>query len=79
MTAFSGIGTWTAEMLLIFTFLRPNVLSFGDFGIKRGIELLYGEEKLTRKKFNEYRERYSPYATIAGFYLWALANGDIII
>ena len=79
LTSFRGIGTWTAEMLLIFTFLRPNVLSFGDFGIKRGIELLYGEGKLTRKKFNEYREIYSPYATIAGFYLWAVANGDVLI
>ena len=79
LTSFRGIGRWTAEMLLIFTFLRPNVLSFGDFGIKRGMELLYGEEKLTRKKFNEYREIYSPYATIAGFYLWAVANGDILI
>lgn len=79
LTDFGGIGTWTAEMLLIFTFLRPNVLSFGDFGIRRGIELLYGEEKLTRKKFNEYREHYSPYATVAGFYLWALANGEVTI
>ena len=79
LTSFRGIGTWTAEMLLIFCLCRENVLSFGDFGIRRGIELLYGEEKLTRARFKEYYERYSPYATVASFYLWAVGNGDVTL
>ena len=79
LTAFRGIGRWTAEMILIFCFCRHDVLSFGDFGIRRGIEILYGEEKLTRAKYNEYYNRYSPYATVAGFYLWAVGNGDVML
>ena len=75
--SFHGIGRWTAEMILIFCLCRKDVLSFGDFGIRRGIELLYGEEKLTHAKFREYYERYSPYATVASFCLWAVGNGDV--
>lgn len=78
LTVFRGIGRWTAEMILIFCLCRPNVLSYGDFGIRRGIEILYGEEKLTRAKFNEYYKRYSPYATVASFYLWTVGNGEVI-
>ena len=37
-----GIGVWTAEMLLIFSFGRPDVLSFRDLGIRKGIMLLNG-------------------------------------
>ncbi len=77
LTALRGIGRWTAEMILIFCLCRSNVLSFGDFGIRRGIEILYGEEKLTRAKFNELYEIYSPHATVASFYLWAVGNGDV--
>ena len=43
-----GIGVWTAEMLLIFSLCRPDVLSWGDFGIRRGMALLYGDRQLTR-------------------------------
>ncbi len=77
LTAFRGIGRWTAEMILIFCLNRQNILSFGDFGIRRGMEILYGDEKITRAKFNEYYERYCPYATVAGFYLWAVGNGEV--
>ncbi len=76
LTKLKGIGIWTAEMILIFCLERKNVLSFGDFGIKRGIMLLHGEADLTKAKFEEYRERYSPYATIASFYLWKIGNGE---
>ena len=78
LTAFRGVGTWTAEMILIFCLERKNILSFGDFGIRRGIELLYGEADLTKKKMKEYLTLYSPYATVASFYLWKVGNGEII-
>ncbi len=79
LTSLDGVGVWTAEMMLIFCFCRPDVLSFGDFGIRRGIELLYGEEKLTKSKFTEYAKRYSPYASVASFYLWKIGNGEVCI
>lgn len=73
LTALPGVGRWTAEMLLIFSLERPDVLAFDDFGIRKGMCRLYGLEKLTRAQFEEYRARYSPYATVAGLYLWEIA------
>lgn len=73
LTALPGVGRWTAEMLLIFSLERPDVLAFDDFGIRKGICRLYGLDELTRAQIEEYRARYSPYATVAGLYLWEIA------
>lgn len=70
LTKLNGIGVWTAEMFLIFNLNRLNVLSFGDLGVRRGIEKLYNIEKLDKKTFNYYKDLYSPYNTIAALYLW---------
>ncbi len=67
-----GIGRWTAEMLMIFSMRRPDILSFDDLGIRRAITRLYGLEKLDREDFEKYRRLFSPYGTVASFYLWAL-------
>lgn len=69
-----GVGAWTAEMLLIFTFQRPDVLSYGDLAIKRGICRLYGCTGLSKPFFERLRKRYSPYATVASLYLWQVAG-----
>lgn len=68
-----GIGEWSVEMLLIFCFARPDVVSFKDLAIRRGIMNLYGHKKLTKEMFEKYRKRYSPYGTVASLYLWALS------
>ncbi len=67
-----GVGRWTAEMLMIFSMERPDILSYDDLGIRRAIMRLYGLEKLGREDFEKYRRLFSPYGTIASFYLWAL-------
>jgi len=69
-----GIGSWSAEMLLIFSLQRPDVLSYGDLIIRKGIMKLYGLDDLNKKDFQQYKERYSPYGTVASLYLWDLAN-----
>lgn len=69
-----GVGVWTAEMLLIFSLARPDVVSWGDFAIRRGMMTMYGLEGLTKAQFNEYRKTYSPYGTVASLYLWAVSN-----
>ncbi len=74
LTAFRGIGRWTAEMTLIFALGRKNVLSFGDFGIRKGLCVLYGFEKMDRELFEMFRERFSPLGTVASFYLWEAAR-----
>ena len=74
LSSMRGIGVWTAEMLLIFSLCRPDVVSWGDQGIKRGMMKLYGLKELTRDQFDRYRKRYSPYGSVASLYLWALAG-----
>lgn len=70
-----GVGVWTAEMLLIHSLQRPNILSYKDLGIRRGIMKLYGLTDLTEKEFEIYRDRYSPYCTVASLYLWEISSG----
>ena len=73
LSALPGIGVWTAEMLLIFSLERKDVLSFGDLAIRRGLCKLYGHKELTKEQFLRYKKRYSPFGSIAGLYLWEIA------
>lgn len=72
-----GVGLWTAEMLLTFTLQRRDVLSFGDFGIRRGLRMLYRHKEIDRERFERYRRRYSPCGTLAAMYLWEVAGGAL--
>ena len=74
-----GVGVWTAEMLLISALGRPDILSYKDLGIRRGIMMLYGLETLSETEFEVYRRRYSPYGTLASFYLWRIKDGGLTI
>jgi DNA-3-methyladenine glycosylase II len=76
LTSLDGIGVWTAEMLMIFSLRRPDVLSFGDMAIHRGLGTLYRRRRIDRPLFEKYRARYSPYASTASLYLWAIASGE---
>lgn len=73
LTSLKGIGVWTAEMLLIFSLGRPDVISWYDLAIRRGMKKLYGYEELTKEIFRGHRDIYSPYGTVASLYLWALS------
>lgn len=72
-----GIGIWTAEMLLIFSLQRKDVLSWDDLAIHRGLRMVYHLRKITKPLFAKYKRRCSPYASIASLYLWEIASGAI--
>ena len=72
-----GIGVWTAEMLMLFSMRRPDILSYGDLAIHRGMRMLYRHKTVTRPLFEKYRRRYSPCGSVASLYLWAIAGGAI--
>jgi DNA-3-methyladenine glycosylase II len=76
LSALPGIGAWTAEMLLIFSLCRPDVVSWGDLAIRRGMVRLYGLKALSREQFERFRRRYSPCGSVASLYLWALSAED---
>lgn len=77
LSSIKGIGVWTAEMLMTFCMQRPDVVSFGDLAILRGMRMLYRHREIDKAKFERYRKRYSPYGTVASLYLWAIAGGAL--
>ncbi len=77
LSSLKGVGVWTAEMILTFCMQRPDVVSFGDLAIQRGMRMLYRRKNIDKINFERYRKRYSPYGTVASFYLWAVAGGAI--
>jgi DNA-3-methyladenine glycosylase II len=76
LTEIKGIGRWTAEMFLIFHLGRPDVLSAGDLGIRRAIQIAYGLDDLPGPTDMErLAEPWRPQRTLACLYLWrSLAN-----
>lgn len=77
LTKLKGIGIWTAEMLLTFSLQRPDIVSYGDLAILRGMRMLYRHRKITPELFAKYRKRYTPFGTVASLYLWAIAGGAL--
>ena len=74
-----GIGRWTAEMFLIFSLGRLDVLSLGDLGLKRSIQWLYGLKKLPAERtMGTYAKKWAPYRTVASLYLWEVINRGLI-
>lgn len=69
----NGVGVWTAEMLMLFSLQRPDILSWGDLAIQRGLRMLYRHKEMPRERFERCRRRYSPYGSVASLYLWAIA------
>jgi DNA-3-methyladenine glycosylase II len=66
-----GIGRWTAEMFLMFTLNRPDVLPVDDLGLQQGAQLLFGLKKTPDKKaLTRLAEPWRPYRTIATWYIW---------
>ena len=71
LVTLKGIGRWTVEMLLMFTLKRMDVLPADDFGIVEGYKRLKKLEVAPkRKEINEIGKLWSPYRTIASWYLW---------
>jgi DNA-3-methyladenine glycosylase II len=71
IVAVRGLGQWTAEMFLIFHLERPDVLSGGDLGIRKAVQLEYGlEEMPAPQRVLEIGEPWRPHRSLASLYLW---------
>jgi DNA-3-methyladenine glycosylase II len=71
IVAVRGLGQWTAEMFLMFHLERPDVLSGGDLGIRKAIQVEYGlEEMPTPTRVVEIGEPWRPHRSLASLYLW---------
>jgi DNA-3-methyladenine glycosylase II len=68
-----GIGRWTAEMMLIFSLGRPDVLPVDDLGFLEGVREAYAlETRPTPKEMRERGEVWRPYRTFATWYMWGV-------
>jgi DNA-3-methyladenine glycosylase II len=66
-----GIGRWTAQMFLIFSLGRADILPVDDFGLRAGVRRHYGLKELpNRKELTELAEPWRPYRSIATWYMW---------
>jgi DNA-3-methyladenine glycosylase II len=71
LTEIKGIGPWTAEMFLIFHLGRPDVVSTGDLGIRRAVQVEYGLDELPGPTdLERIAEPWRPHRTLACLYLW---------
>lgn len=77
LSSLKGIGVWTAEMILLFCLQRPNILSYGDLAILRGMRMVYRHKELPKERFERYRKRLSPYCSTASLYFWTVAGGAV--
>ena len=77
LSGLKGIGVWTAEMILLFCLQRPDVFSYDDLAIRRGLRMLYRHRDIDRQRFERYRRRFSPYGSVASLYLWAVSGGAL--
>ncbi len=71
LIAIRGVGRWTAEMFLIFHLMRADVLPLDDIGMLRGIsENYFSGESVSRSEAKEVAANWTPYRSVAVWYLW---------
>ena len=80
IVAVRGLGRWSAEMFLIFHLERPDVISAGDLGLRRAMQIEYGLEEMPgEQQFLEIAERWRPHRSLASIYLWESLAGDVTV
>ena len=73
------IGRWSAEMILLFTYNRPNIWPVQDIGLLRAISNNYKKKYLPPKIFvNKLKKKFSPYCSVATWYLWRSIDDEPI-
>ncbi len=71
LTKVKGVGRWTAEMVLMFTLGRPDVLPVDDYGFGRAVKEAYGLRKMpSRERLQRIAKPWRPYRTVATWYMW---------
>jgi 3-methyladenine DNA glycosylase/8-oxoguanine DNA glycosylase len=70
-----GVGTWTVDMLMMFTLCRPDIMPVTDYGVRKGFQVLYRKRALpTPKQLSKLTEKWRPHRSVAALYLWRIAE-----
>ncbi len=79
LTRVHGVGRWTAEMFLIFSLNRLDVLPVGDLGLRVAVQNIYGmKTRPDAQRVRAIGKKWSPYETIATWYGWRSLDADIV-
>jgi len=79
LTLVYGIGRWTAEMFLIFSLNRLDVLPVDDLGLRVAVQNIYRmKARPNAKRLRAIGKKWSPFETIATWYAWRSLNVDIV-
>ena len=77
LIALRGVGPWTAEMILMFSLLRPDVFPIDDIGAIRAIENIYnGGEVMTKDELLDQANNWAPWRTVATWFLWRTIDDE---
>jgi DNA-3-methyladenine glycosylase II len=80
LTQVKGVGLWTAQMFLMFSLSRPDVMPADDLGVRKGFQRLFEHDALPLPKaVLEYAEIWRPWRSVASWYLWRAADAKAII
>ena len=76
LTRVKGIGVWTAQMFLMFALRRPDVLPTGDLGIRMAMKRAWALEELPKPaEMRQLAAAWTPWSSVASWYLWRLLDG----
>ena len=77
LIALRGVGPWTAEMILMFSLLRPDIFPIDDIGAIRAIENIYNEgEVMTKDELLDQANNWAPWRTVATWFLWRTIDDE---
>lgn len=77
LIALRGVGPWTAEMILMFSLLRPDIFPIDDIGAIRAIENIYnGGEVMTKDELLDQANNWAPWRTVATWFLWRTIDDE---
>lgn len=75
LTSIRGVGQWTADMFMIFTLLRPDILPLSDLGIQKGMQVFFKLPKLPKPdEMSTLTEHWRPYRSIGSWYMWRIVD-----
>ena len=78
LTKLKGIGEWTAQMYLIFQLNREDIIPLLDIGFVNSFKRVYKIKDINSKKTQSIMKKWSPYSTVAVWYIWRIIDPDVV-